>query len=1050
MKRVAPLAVPICIFAVPLLALAYACSPATPGPQVVPTVIASTPVTPPGPKFDTPARWSLTPTSRWAPLGSVTTATAGTLWYGPGGERWLEGAKGLESADVLLPESIAGAQPVDGTIRFVGASGAVYVVKEPLGPFTTMGKGVEHARVVTVGKGCIVAIDPNGDLMRTADAKTWTKIEIPGREGPIVDVALGNNGGLLSTAPLHLFSSKDDGVTWTAIKAPPDGVREIRNDLGTVVVDGRNDTYQLDPAYGTFTQYVRSGRAPKGPHWPDTLNQLPTRRADGKRVVQVGFEGKNQRSYVVSVFDFGQTPVPKHLDILDGCDRVNAAIRGESVILACDARGSLTGGIDRDAGGTVRAAYGKSGATPDGGSLGLITKLFRSEDFGQTWKEEGTVEGGIPAPGEEPVAIGEGGWIFLGARCGTVYQSACLPARVRSSYAATFVDVASDTDTKWVRFATNASNGAIYALASDGDDARLMRFKAGTTTPEDLGSVGQSNDAASATLSFDDDGTIHGFVRRSGKGGGFTYKDGTGVALVNLPPDANRAAFAGIHGLAQSSSHPTEGYETVDGGKTWGKVAFPQFVSDIDFCNERGCLLDRGVRAGWDAPPPMTDPTAPKTEKVAYMKPIRCSAKDRWVTIGGGWYPNVDNVDHAQSRWVMPTRTTDGTIALALNKRGDPITKVTSMPVFGPAPAPPKSGSGTTMHVQNGGVVFLRYSYLRERKGPGRFNPVDASVAWYRDSTGKIFRGTVAKNPPFRVTKDPTGETGPTMPYRALPEVVSLGDKGTYFRPPVYDGEEDYDDNGNVKTKPATPIYLLRDDGKVEKLKFPTEDVDGDNAHVVTIDGSSALIGSSSETWSMWFLTEGKMNAWSVMGGLDDMEAPVSIATLGGKPIFVSTIRSPARAFAIPMKNDTDLPPSILLATQKSLGDAPKGCDGAPTGDPATIVYEAAYNKGSRRPVIVEIDGAGHILATQRAKVRQGANARDACMAAIEANDDDSGGDGDFQYGALIFPDDLAHSIIFQAKTTDWPAVVSARPMECAYTAGPLPEELTSVDGFQE
>ena len=48
------------------------------------------------------------------------------------------------------------------------------------------------------------------------------------------------------------------------------------------------------------------------------------------------------------------------------------------------------------------------------------------------------------------------------------------------------------------------------------------------------------------------------------------------------------------------------------------------------------------------------------------------------------------------------------------------------------------------------------------------------------------------------------------------------------------------------------------------------------------------------------------------------------------------------------------------------------------------------------------------------------------------------------------FPDDLAHSIVFQAKTTDWPAVVSARPMECAYTAGPLPEELTSVDGFKE
>lgn len=1045
MKRTA-FAITACV--VPLFAAAYACSPANPTPQLIPTTVASS-AAPSGPKFATPARWVLSPAPRWQATGSVTVAPGSTLWYGGGGERWLESPKGVESAEMLFPESIVGVQQTDGMLRFIGESGAVFVAKEAIGPYTTMSKGVDHPRVVTSGKGCIVAVDANGDLMRTTDAKTWTKVEIAGREGPVVGVALGGNGGLLSTAPLHLFMSKDDGATWSPIKAPSDGVREVKNDLGTVIVEGHTDSFQLDPAYGTFTQYARPGRSQKGPHWPDAGPQLPWRRADGKRIVQVSFDGKNQRAFQVAVFEFGQTPAPKHLDILDGCDRVNAAIRGESVVLVCDARGNVTTGIDRDAGGTVRTYASKSAGLPDGGTLGMVSKIFRSEDGGQTWKEEATVEGGLPSSGEEPVVIGESGWLFLGQRCGTTYNTPCLPARVRPSFAGAFVDLPSD-DTKWVRFAVNASSGNVFAIQSDGEDARLLRFRPGTTTPEDLGIVGQNSDFAATTLSYDDDGTVHGFVRKSDKRAGFTFKEGAGLGLVTLPADANRVALAGIHGLAQSSRKSTEGYETVDGGKTWGKVVLPEFVNDIDFCNERGCLLDRGIRMGWDAPAPMVDPPATKADKAAYMKPLRCSAKDHWVVVGGGWYPDVDAVDHGQSRWVMPTRTSDGTIALALNKRGDPIVKTTSVSMFGPSPGPPKFGSGTTMHVQQGGVVALRYSYPRGQKGLGRLNPVDANVAWYRDATGRVSRGAVAKIAPFRVNKDPTGETGPTLPYRSIPEVLSLGDKGVYFRPPAFDGEDDYDDNGNEKPKAATPIYLLRDDARIDKLKFPLDDPDGDDAHVVMIDGSPTLVASSSESWNMYYLNEGKLQTWSVMGGLDSDAAPVSVGVLGGKPIFVATTRSPGRSFGIAMKNDSELPASIALATQKSLGDTPKGCDGAPTGDPGTLVFAAPYTNGSRRPVVIDVDGVGHVLATKRAKVRQAQNARDACLAAFEANDDDSGAGDDFQYGALIFPDDLAHSIVFQAKVADWPAVISARPMECAYTPGPLPEDLIGTDGFVE
>src|SRR6202042_2246215 len=99
----------------------------------------------------------------------------------------------------------------------------------------------------------------------------------------------------------------------------------------------------------------------------------------------------------------------------------------------------------------------------------------------------------------------------------------------------------------------------------------------------------------------------------------------------------------------------------------------------------------------------------------------------------------------------------DGKIALAISKRGDPTTKTTSIALMGTPPPSPKFGAGTTVHVQPDGVIALRYSYARERKGPGRYNPVDTQLAWYRDTTGKVSRAVLNKGAAFRVNKDPQG-----------------------------------------------------------------------------------------------------------------------------------------------------------------------------------------------------------------------------------------------------------------------------------------------------
>ena len=1037
-----------------LAVLAVACSPASPPPpnlgvHPLPTVDAALD----GPTFLSPSHWYLSGTPRWQASGSLPLDAGETLWFGEGGERWLEGVKGLVGSDSLIPEKIVGAQRVDGSFRFVGESGAVYLSKDALGAATKAGKGVDKPRTVTVAKSSIFVVDHAGELLRSADGKVYSKVDVTGRDGPVVDVAMSGQNGLLVVAPQRLFATKDEGVTWTPVKSPGDGVRGIRSELGTIVLEGIDKNYQLDTAYGTFSEYTgSSARRASGPKWATAdASAFRERHMDGKHVVEVVSEGKQTtRSWSFAAYDLGQSATPRHLEELDGCDAVHSAVRGETVVLTCDARGSVAGGVDKDASGPIRQGYGRNGGLPDGGTLGFVTKILRSDDFGRTFREDGTVEGGIPTRGDEALAIGESGWLYLSARCGQGYQAACLPARIRPTTGGNFSELGADDDQKIVSFASNALQTTVYAIQADGDDARLLRFRAGSAAAEDLGTVGSHVDTGSVSLSLDDDGTVHGFTRSGATAKAFTYKDGAGMAAVNLPPEVTRAAFGGIHGLAQSQKNTTTGYETNDGGKTWGKVALPEFVNDIDACNALGCIVDRGVRVGWDAPMPMdtTDAAAAKDGKPVYSKPLRCSAKDKWIALGGGWLPTIENVDHASNRWVMPARSKDGTISLVANKRGDAVTKTTSTALLGAAPQPPKFGAGTTMHVQPDGVVVLRYSYARERKGPGRFNPVDASIVWYRDATGKVSRASVPKMPPFRVEKDPRGEFGPTDPYRTLPEVLTLGPKGVYFRSPAVDQETD--DDGNPKAT-KTALVLLRDDGKIDRLKFPAE-VDGDHAAAWSIDGTLAITGASSEQWRMFLPNDGRVVSWAVMGGLDDAEAPVSYFTMGGKPLFVATLRSPARAWGIPMRTDVDLGPSFVMPTQKSLGDMPKACDGVPTGDPGSYAFDAPWVNGSRHPVIVDIDGVAQILATDRARVRgtQAGAGKDACVAAMEALPGDSGSGDDVQYGALIFPDDLTHSILFQAKTGDWPATIAARTLECAYTTGPLPDDLKGIDGFTE
>jgi photosystem II stability/assembly factor-like uncharacterized protein len=1045
---------------VALFSLSYlaACSPANPNPEVAKPTQLVTDAGPSGPSFATPSKWALTFSQRWRSVASMELDSGSSLHAGDGGERWIESASGnQEGAQMLAPERIVGIQKAEGMYRFVGASGVVYSAREPLGSLTKAGSPVEGARQVAVGKTAIVVVDGKGDLQRSIDGgRTWSKVEIPGREGVIVDVAMLGDKGILVVAPQRFYGTKDDGVTWTVAKSPGIGVQSVVARDGALWVDGAEENMRFDAAWNTFSSAASGTARPPVHKYTKATAPVTISRIDGRRAIQITGNG-TERVWSIAVGDMGALGKPRKVDELDGCEIVDAAMRGDDVIVSCDARGTVSGGIDKDASGPInRYSYGKTSGSPDGGSLGWVTKIVKSTDSGRTFRDEATIEGGIPQRADVGVAIGPDDFIYVGRRCAQGYNPACIGARVRASKSAGFSELPGEDDTTTnsghVRFATSGGHSSAYSIGMRDNEPFLFRWKSGSAMPEPVGRIAQNIDAQSATISLDDDGVVRGFARSGKDAIVFSYKEGGTIATSTLQIPAAHGAFAGQHGFVVTNAVGTtdaKAYESLDGGKTWGSVGAPAFIATIDACSSFGCVTDRGFRWGWDAPTSTSPDAGTNAQKPAakalYAKPLRCSAKDKWVELGGGNLPNVSSVDHGATRWLLPTRDKDGKITLLTSKRGDPTTKTSPTQLMGVPPGAPKFGSGTTLHVQDGGVVALRYVYSRDRtKSSGRYNPVDASLVWWRDG-GKVARATVNKNPAFRVNKDPQGgyDRDQQPMYSELPELVSLSPKGVYFHPGSYFEE---DDSGNDPKR--VPLLLLGDDGKTTKTPIPEglENAGGSGV-MASVDGTNMLLGRNPESWTTTSLTDGKRTFFSVLGGLGDDDGSVDLVTINGKASFAATLRDPARAWLIGLKPETDLGAVTAIATQKSLGDVPKACDGAPATDPNAYRVNAPWVLGSRRPVIVDSDGTSIVMATDRAEIRgTTSSGGEACVAAFDALVPSQ--DGDHDFGALVFTDDLAHSLLFRADTSVWPAPVAVRTMECQYQSGPLPEELEGTEGF--
>lgn len=1025
--------------------LGVACSPQ----QAPPKVATPTPVVPDAGKAEpVGARWALDLSDPSSASTKLDLGDRSTLFVGDSGERWRTKDDTSESAQTLLPEAMVAAQKTADGVRFVGrADGATYLAREPLGPVTKVGDGVKGARTVVVGKAATLVVDKNGDLLRSVDGKTWTKVAIPQQAGVVVHLVMREAEGMIVLAPQRIYGTKDDGVTWAPAHSPGVGVKDVAIVGDAIQLIGKNgERFRFNPAWGTFTKGTAattssSSRSDDDDDSTSTL-ELKQRMIDGTRALELRSDSSgNDTTWSLSVGPVGGTLVHHAMPELTKCEYVAADMLGDTIEVACDMEGEMP--------------------RPDGGlaphSLGYVTKLFRSEDGGKSFRLEATVQGGEPENEvhdeiDAPIAIGAGGFVYLGRRC---VGRECLPARSRASTSSAWVELGKadddeDDEGTPLRHLCFARNGTtLYSVGITQSEGQLYRWKNGK--PEALGVIAHEADASSiATLSIDDDGTARGFVSdTTAFWRSFEWKEGTPTKYYDLPGEDREtralvAAFGGKHGFAVGRA----AYETADGGKTWARVLAPSSLTVVTMCSPQACVavkasddLGGGYRIGWDdvsgkPPEKPKEPPAPQ-----YAKPLRCTSKDGWVQLGNGSIPSIANVGHGATRWVLPVRS-NGAVSLVANNRGDAPTKTTSS-VLIDAPSAKYAVATTETYAQEGGFVAVRYASVKvvsqgtgKRKKDVPVPPVDVTVSWSRDGIAKIFK---AAPPPLTTL---TGEIhnsdydGATW----LPELISLRPGGVYFHPQV-----DLDSD-------ARPLYLLRDDGKTETSTLPA--LGSGRPTQLSLGGTAMTLVGSSTGGVFTGVIDGRPNVvWSVSAGLPRAAAAVDLFDFGGKPTFVMTMHGsgyPPTAWAIPVGTNADLLPPTALPTQKTVGDVPKACDAAAFADPKAYEFNAPYVHGSRHPVVVEVDGVAQVLASEHMRIRV-LPSGDACVVAMFAGRTTDESDGD-SLAVLAFPDDIANAMLFRTTagvgSTSIPRL-SMRPLECTYVTAPLPPELSGADGFE-
>ncbi len=1034
------------------------CAPAATAPRATPTPSGAP--TPALPAAESPARWELHATRASNLRGKLDLGNDGVLYVGEGGERWLDrrDSAGVQAASAIVPEALVAVirGPGDKGIVLVGASGALFASETPLGPVAAPRRPPVHLRSVVAGKSAVLGISDAGVLMRTTDGGMhWTKVELPPITGTLMQLALSDSGlGLALFAPQHLLVTTDDGATFTPLASPGIGARRIVVDVnGDVMLEGleasavlragpprlervnrppRSDGFELattnEGAHLAYARAVAEGRgAFVGTHY---LEAIP--------------DGSDDVRWRLAYGPYGSRLEARPVNELKGCDEVRVGGDARTLLLACDSREGRT--MFSPMGSAMKAMPRPPSSTPE-------MRLFRSDDGGKSWVEDGTV-------GSEGA---ETGHLWVMADRAIVVDGACKrskfgcaegPPLIRIPGSKAFVKVQVPRGIVRFDFLASAPNsGKVFAFAraSSGPIQLLVSHNLARNFDRVQLPPPPATDAAAPTftLSRAEPGSLaidpSGLVVATAHLGSewlvyVSDDDGVSWKPRTVPFKADALSLAGRHGLAYGRRG--RAWETADAGATWIEVAAPKLADaspgDEELaCGQYGCLLsDRATRIGWGAPPAPSDAhnEQESDSRPSFGTPIECALEGGWTSLGNlVATPSAYDTDLAPGvRWLgLRHDRIKGNVAVLVPKVAPKGVEYSEVPLFGPA----TRDTATAALPQVEGAAALRFAFRREpaKKGTlvGAIAPnqkIDVELAWFMAATGKVHRGVIRGIGPL----DPRDVAAGLKdgPGQALVGLLSTAQGGIHVRP--------------FANRPDAPLYFVHEGGKVDRMLWPetpTKDASGAGigfrVDAVRAGGRTVLLGVTGPgvqvytAWANETATAWETRTWAIWPEVRGMRSNVAwdftyvgeraavVGHWGGGPGLGPT------AWAVTLKGPEVDPSEVLWApTQGTLTDPPRLCDSAAQATPRVV---APRPTSGQHPVMVDIDGKSTTLTTGAAVLRGSANA--GCVRAYDAHAS-SGGGGN--HSAIISTDDMAHAWLFReaAGSSD----VSVRPMACRFS----------------
>ncbi len=1070
-----------------LAILAASCGPAAT------TTVAKPPPPPPPAKVtakpaESPARWVLLPSGAVTADARLTIEGVGTLFVGRSGDRWLEKkGVGLVAAETLIGEAVRGVVRDGSNYAFVGATGTVFITKDPLGPVVETRAAKTPLRSVAVGARAIIGL-ANGVLTRSADfGLTWAPVTTPKVGGSLVQLAMLGKEGLALAAPQQVLASDDDGATWQAVATPGIGARRVVADAnGDLVLEGLTASAVLR------TSPLRLEKVSRAPTagW-----DLPLAEAHGvllgsdavfsgsaaligDRYVEAVQDQEISDKWRLAVTELGKTPVLRQPPELDHCERVYVTGQDKTIIAGCVNATSVPG--------TTKSKWGPMPAWS-----AMQLKLFKSTDGGMTFKDDGTA---LASDREKLMWVSPEGLLVVDGACKRAhsdYDCYESPPVVRPPGAKAFAKAVSAPGSRFERviFANNHA----YAIGSDSSGRQILYVSSNggrdfvrrpLPPVMDEKSVAHSPNAGTSAVAADDAGVY--VVVRSDTGKFIRYAtnpEGLNAQGTLIDLDVDAFDLNGRRGFAYDVAG--KGYETADGGATWKRVAAPAINSSMPAeryvaCSAYGCLLaDRATRVGWDLPlgSASSAEAPPPAKKTVSRTPIKCTADGDWKTLTGVPNGTSSNADlGGGTRWVLAKRdAAKGALSALVANLGPKGLDTKELTLLQAG----SIDSAGTVSMQVEGVVALRYNFKRDKsaspppppivKTPlGKPYPsmpyyskfpqitpkqtVDVEVAWYLAATGKVYRGTIKNAGAIEPSKDVID--GRDHPSTARTALLSIAAGGVHVRP--------FQSAGN-----DAPLFFVRESGKVEKLvwpELPTKDVRGRNLSLridaARVNNRSIVFGDTGGGLQMflaWANPAGsawETRAWGLWPELEDArDAYLRFIDSGDKPIVgviaPGTKEFPGAAFALPIEG-TKSDPDVLasLPTQKTMSDPPRGCaKGAIPPWRITVPYSV----GTRHPVTVTTDGRDVLFATSNQVFRAGPTG-EACVSAIDAQQITSpslkAGTSEY-FSVIIAPDDLTHASLFRSSWKGGSGNETAfRQMSCAFVPGPVPEALANTPGF--